>query len=244
MPNKNVTFRIAKERYFNNGKIMLNALPTIESSFRESLSKECTVTSAIRTPKNQTPYEGITADSINKALRNCIKGIDEIHGETHVENGIFFHSSKEGFDFSIYDWDYNLSRLYNYYLGSIGILNGNKKIIELYKKMQINKDDWIKQIDNIKESIPSNTDYILDKTQLTIAGEFQFGNWALVYRDLFRLLNADANPGIDFYIYITATGTLSQLISNNTVSYESSSAIIEGNLSILKTPIWLIGLDI
>lgn len=96
---------------------------------------------------------------------------------------------------------------YNYYLGAKGILNGDSKIYEQNKKMGVGKREWKKTIDEIRCTVSdTNIEYVIEKKHLTVAGEFQFGNWALIYRDLFRLLNADDNPGIDFYIYVAATG--------------------------------------
>ena len=89
-----------------------------------------------RKPKGKPEYDGINASSLNVALRRCLSA-EAIRGETHVENGVFFHTSKEGFDFSVYDEDYNMARLYNYYQGAIGVLNGDKKI-------------FIKNTENIK----------------------------------------------------------------------------------------------
>ena len=66
----------------------------------------------------------------------------------------------------------------------------------------------------------------------------------MIYRDLFRLLDADSNPGIDFYIYVAADDELSGLLSDNTVSYKSAGEVISESLSIIKTPVWLIGLGI
>lgn len=227
MPNtKNINLFISRESFFNNGKIILHSFSDIEKEFRTAFSKTCSVSTVTRRSKGKDAYLGIEADSLNRALRDCIKDIPEINKETHVENGIFFHSTKEGFDFSIYDRQYNIHRLYNYYLGTIGILHGDEKIINLYKKMNYKKKEWRNTISELQGSNPSNTDLITEKTQLTIAGEFQFGNWALVYRDLFRLLKADINPGVDFYIYVTATGRLSQSISDQTVSYDSALKVI------------------
>lgn len=194
-----------------------------------------------RTPKDKPEYDGISARSLNKALRRCLD-IKPIMAETHVENGIFFHKTKEGFDFSVYDEDYNLSRLYNYYQGAVGVLNGDKKIVELYRKMGYKKKEWTDKIEEIHAKVADNSDYIVDKKILTVVGELQFGNWALIYRDLFRLLNADSDSGIDFYIYIAADENLSRLLSDQTVSFKQANDVLNEYRSIIKTPVWLIGL--
>lgn len=238
-----VRFKISEESFFNNGKIILNAIPDVRDNIRKALSQEETVATTKRRPKGKPEYEGIKADSLNAALRRCLS-TESIKGETHVENGVFFHKTKEGFDFSVYDERYNMARLYNYYQGAVGILDGDKKIIDLYKKMGYRKKEWKGKIAAISSKVDYNTDYKVDKEMLTVAGELQFGNWALIYRDLFRLLDADSNPGVDFYIYVAADDELSSLLSANTVSYRSAKDVISEYLSIIKIPVWLIGLGI
>ena len=236
--------KIANEKYFNNGKIIANSLSQLCQNIRNALSQEENLEPRERHTKGKSDYYGIKADSLNQALREKLK-FYKINGETHVENGVFFHKSKEGFDFSEYDKEYNMARLYNYYQGSIGILNGDEKIINIYKKVGYSKKEWKGKIQEIHSIVSKdNSDYIVDKELLTVVGELQFGNWALIYRDLFRLLDAESDPGIDFYIYVTADGNLSSLLSANTVSYSSADKVISEYLSIIKTPIWLIGLDL
>lgn len=119
------------------------------------------------------------------------------------------------------------------------------ELIELYKKLKnCTKRQWRETVNTLSQDIPPNEDYSIEKSKLTIVGEFQFGNWALVYRDLFRLLNANANPGIDFYVYITATGKLQEMLSSQTVNYSNVQKVIEQNINLLPVPTWLIGLDI
>ncbi len=113
-----VRFKISEESFFNNGKIILNAIPEVRDNIRKALSQEGTVATTKRRPKGKPEYEGIKADSLNAALRRCLS-TESIKGETHVENGVFFHKTKEGFDFSVYDERYNMARLYNYYQGAV-----------------------------------------------------------------------------------------------------------------------------
>ncbi len=243
MVAKEIRFKITEELFFNNGKAMLNALPDIRKNLIDALSMKESVHVAIRKEKGKDPYKGINATSLNVALRRCL----EKHGfnkETHVENGVLFHKSKEGFDFSSYDEKYNISRLYNYYLGTVGVLNGDEKILKLHKKLGQSKREWQGKIAAIQAQVNKNSDYCVDKEKLTVVGELQFGNWALVYRDLFRLLDADSDPGVDLYIYITADKELSGLLSSQTVSFDSTATILQQYRSIIRVPIWLIGLGI
>ncbi len=237
-----IQFVIKDERFFNNGRIILNSLADFEIKMRKVLSMEEAVETQLRKEKG-IAYTGINADSLNKALRRSL--IDEdIDCETHVENGVFFHNTKEGFDFSVYDKYYNYTRLFNNYLGARGALDGEEKILELYRKQKVKKSKWKNQIHNTISDVGIGKDLLVEKQKLTVVGELQFGNWALVYRDLFRLLDADNDPGIDLYVYITASDHLSDLLSSGTVSYKSAESVIEKYLNIIKTPVWLIGLDI
>lgn len=142
---------------------------------------------------------------------------------------------------------YNYSRLYNYYVGVKGILNGDSKIInDLSKKERgMNKKQWINKVQSTTKKLGRyNIDYVLDKQFLTVVGEFQFGNWALAYRDIIRLLNANTNPGIDFYIYVTATGNLQSQLSANTVNFRQINDVFIQNESLIQIPTWIIGLDV
>lgn len=240
----NVRFKISEDKFFNNGKSILNAIPNVEKRIKKALSQEEEIEFSSRNYKGKPEYEGITAASLNEALRRCLSA-EKFKGETHVENGVFFHQSKEGFDFSEYDEEYNKVRLYNYYQGTVGILNGDVKILELYKKMGYKKKEWKGKIEEIRVKVKmDNCDAEAEKVILTVVGELQFGNWALLYRDFFRLLEADDNPGVDLYIYVTADDELSKLLSANTVSYGKADKFIGESLSLIKTPIWLIGLGI
>ena len=56
-------------------------------------------------------------------------------------------------------------------------------------------------------------DATIDPSEPTIFGDVQFGNWALAYRDLMRLLDADIQLDVDLYVYITGDETLSSQLS-------------------------------
>jgi hypothetical protein len=240
--------KIEGETFYNNGKIILKSLGSLEQDIRKAFGQSVDVKTIERSGRKKTPYTGIKADDLNKVLRKCVSGISHMNGETHVKNGVFFPVSKAGFDFSIYDKEYNYSRLYNYYLGVRGTLHGDERIInDLSRKEREGKGkrEWNKRIrETINKVGGYNIDYVVEKENLTVVGEFQFGNWALAYRDIIRLLNANADPGIDFYIYITATGTLQSLLSDQTVNFKLINDIFEENSSLIQIPTWIIGLDV
>ncbi len=236
--------KIIKEEFFNNGKIMINHFDELEKDIRMALSSYVSVKIIERNEKNKDTYYGINATSLNVALRELFGNIPNMNKETHVENGIFYHDTKEGFDFSLYDYECNLNRIHNYFIGYYGLHNGEIEIKKIYKKVLQDELEWKDYLKSINSKYPLHTDISVIKKELTIVGEFQFGNWALIYRDLFRLLNADVNPGIDYYIYVAATGKLKKMLSSNIVTYERACQVINENRNIVKTPMWVIGLDI
>lgn len=237
-----IKLNIGKQEFFNNGKIVLSHL-NIERQIQQCLEKQVEVIVTKRNEKGKEMYVGINANSLNVEIRKLMQAISDIHNETHVENGVFFHNTKEGFDFSIYDDKYNMDKLRNYYVGSNGLNEGKEKLLNLYKKRGKKKKEWKEYIQEQYSEDNDYKDVQVEKNILTVVGEIQFGNWALAYRDLIRLLNADMNPGVDYYIYIAATGKLKDKLSSNIVTYESICNVVQENKNIVKTPMWIIGLD-
>ena len=185
---------------------------------------------------------GIDAKSLNRELRGkAADALAGIHGETHVEYGTFFHNGVNGFDFSLYDETYALVQLRNALIGAPGELNGEEKLRGLYQKAGEDPAAWQWRIQRIG-GVPGEPVHC-DKTRLTVVGELQFGNWALVKHDLLRLLNASDTVAIDYYIYITACGSLLAMLSDGVVSYQSTVEAIRENRRLLKIPMWIIGLD-
>ena len=248
-----VKLAIREEKFYNNGKLLIDSIALesgekLEDKFREALNTNILLDSTTRRKKNKKCYKGVGADDLNAKIRECLKDISGINGETHVENGFFMgSSSKNGFDFSMYDKENNFSRLYNYYVGEQGILNGDEKINNLSDdaRESLSKSEFAEKVEKVKISLGGyNRDYIVEKKSLSIVGEIQFGNWALAYRDIIKLLNANLNPGVDFYIYITATGDLKDMLSEGIVHYKKINDVIQENISLLQIPTWVIGLDI
>ena len=234
---------IRTQKFFNNGDLLLPILTdkggaSIEAGVKAWLERDYALA-----PKTRKKGTGIGATQLNEVLRNEMKSnISGIHGETHVEDGAFFHSGIEGFDFSLYDEDHNWVRIRNNYIGDPGRFDGKTKLLAINKRVGMNKRDWAKKVSALGgsdgQSIASH------KTRLTIVGELQFGNWALVKHDLLRLLNSSESLDIDYYIYITATGKLANLLSDGIVTYDKAIGAIDENHRIIKTPLWVIGLDV
>lgn len=250
-----VTFRIVEETFLNNGNLIIPHIfdksgVAIQTAITNWLCQQYTLTDKNHTSKSKGSWNGFDAGNINDELRKKMSSVDGIHGETHVEYGGLFHSSKEGFDFSLYDEDFNYLQIRNYCIGNPGIYDGDKILEMIYKKLRLKTDDSQKMKKKDWKSIlstfttPPGQNAIAQKNSFTVVGEIQFGNWALGEHDLLRLINSSAKNSIDFYIYITPTGTLASKLSDGIVTYNKIIQAISENAQLLSIPMWIIGLDI
>ena len=82
------------------------------------------------------------------------------------------------------------------------------------------------------------------KSSPIILGEIQFGNWALCYRDMFKVLKANIFTNVDLLIYIAADGYLEELLSDGIVTFEKTKNIVTEFSKVLTIPIWVIGIDV
>ena len=255
MPEEKVTFTISEECFFNNGNLLLplmkdKAGTDLHDSIKNWLCQEYSLLSQEHSSQSAGTWDGFNANDINTKLRKKIHMVNGIHGETHVAYRGLFHNSKEGFDFSLYDEQCNFIRIRNTCIGNPGIYNGDNILINLYSKIRKSEDDsvkikkreWIRLVEDIGGTPGENVTE--QKKSFTIVGEIQFGNWALAYHDLFRLINSSLENSIDYYIYIAPTGTLAQKISQGVVTYDKITKAIKDNCHRISVPMWVIGLDI
>lgn len=184
----------------------------------------------------------LTANSLNTSIRNNFKfNIPEMKFEVDFKEGVFYDTSKiGGFDFALFDETYNLVNFRNYCFGRRAVHNGSN----LWRKELYDRAEWRKlaNASNL-ESYPEGRDIEYPKNKPTIIGEFQFGNWALVYYDILKTIYIEQFFDIDFLVYITASGNLSKYISDGTVNFESTKKALVEFESLIKFPIWLIGVD-
>ena len=258
MGDSNTTERIKlcyKGEFFNFGDKIYTTIPGLKETIREAFTSECAV-EVINRKEKDGKRRGIKARSLNEVLRELLKKSAEkykvmINAESFIKDGWFRHDGNRGFDFSLFDKERNYANAYNYFLGAKGILRGDELIFkkEVYKELGIKREEWIKRVDKYKaesgfDNKRPQTDYAVEKSLDPIVGELQFGNWALIYRDLFRLMAAEHETSIALYIYITSDDKLYERLSSQTVRFDKASKVISENLGIIKTPIWLIGLSI
>ena len=238
--NRNIELSVVESKYFNNGKIILEYIEELKSDIEIALGTQIRVKEANRKRKG-FKYTGVDAASLNKEIRNTFKNITGLQLETMVKDGIFCQKGKEGFDFASYDKDYNFAEFWNKFYGENVLKNAKEQGMQFSKYMGYSKLDWLSYLKANQHNVGENI--LVDKSSLTIVGEIQFGNWGLLYKDMFRLLSADVYPGVDLYIYITATGKLFNDLSDQIVNFKAAKKIISENARLIRTPIWLIGID-
>lgn len=237
---------ISKQKFHRNAELFLRNFPDIQNSIIENIEKELKkLNFKVSDNKKNKYFKRVGATSLNKSLKHNFKEFKQMKFEVEYKEGILFDSSKTGgFDFALYDEEFNVTNYRNYCFGKKGIYQGN----EVWNK-EINKKrrkEW-KLIADKYDLLNSNNlgqDLPTQKKHPTIIGEFQFGNWALAYYDMFKVLHLDNLADIDLLIYITATGNLNEYLSDGIVDFEMMSEILDQYSSILKVPIWLIGIDI
>lgn len=237
-------FYIASEIFHRNAELFLNSYPNLKEDITNRLTQRLGgVVHSIR-KKRKLSYRGLTADSVNKVIKDSLKEISNLKFEVEYKDGVLFDSPKTGgFDFALFDEDFNIVNFRNYCFGKKAIFEG----IDEWTNELDKRTDWENAAKRL--NLPDLTenegiDLPIIKKVPTVIGEVQFGNWALAYYDMFKVLHLDNLADLDLLIYITGTGELNSYLSDGNVNYQNMVDIINEYSSILKVPIWLIGLDI
>ena len=240
----NREFYISDQMFHRNAELFLKNFPTLEEDIKNALTQNLGGIKHSARTKNKRIVKGLTADSINKALKTSLKSIDDLKFEVKYNDGVLFDSPKiGGFDFALFDEEFNIVNFRNYCFGKKVAFEG----YEEWTKELDKRADWKATADNMNLSNHDQYDGIdlpNVKKRPTIIGEVQFANWALAYYDLFKVLHLDNLADLDLLIYITATGDLNDYLSDGNVNYLNMTQIIQEHSSILKVPIWLIGIDV
>jgi hypothetical protein len=236
-------------QYFHHHSLeIINSYKDLKDKFLESLSSEINISARIKRTRN-TESNAIKAKDLNEEIRQVLRNIREleIKFEVQEDNGVFYFSSGKnnigGFDFAILNHYDNILALRNLCFGSLQYADGVERWNRFLKKNPELKE-IAKNLLRIEEkgiNVPKINEQL--KTPL-IVGEIQFGNWALAYRDFFKVLKADVQNSIDCLIYIVPTGNLESLLSKGIVTFDKSRKIIEDFSKVISVPIWLIGIDI
>ena len=173
---------------------------------------------------------------LNSTLRSHLKL------EVAEKEGVFYFSEQRaigGFDFAIIDHDKNLRRLHSLCFGQLRYADGANR---WRKFIQRNPELRTAALQIEQEEIGTEPTEFFSAYPL-IVGEIQFGNWALAYRDFFKVLKANVSNSIDCLIYIVPTGSLELMLSNGIVTFSKAKTILQEFEKVVSVPVWLIGLD-
>jgi len=245
---KNIDLCISKEYFHHHAFEIIENYSDLKDELVNSLNDNIIITPRIKITKGIKTL-AIEAKKLNEEIRVLLQNIQdlEIKFEVYEENGVFYFSSEKssigGFDFAILNHYNNILALRNLCFGSLQYADGE---VRWNKFLEKNKDlqkiaDSLKQIDKKGKNIDNN---IKDYEPIPlIVGEIQFGNWALAYRDFFKVLKADVQNSIDCLIYIVPTGNLENMLSNGIVTFDKTKKIIDDFSKVISVPVWLIGID-
>ncbi|OYD44640.1 hypothetical protein CHU00_15715 [Sphingobacterium cellulitidis] len=242
-----------KENYFHHHAYeIIVSNESIYNHFYKVLNTPISIEPRIKKSKGGTIESiAIKADDLNKKIRQHLKSYEEnltIHLEVLEENGVFYFATGEknaigGFDFAILNNESNLISLRNLCFGDLQYHDGQNRWDKFIAKNQ-NIKDLAEEILH-REGLGKNiTKLKSSKNDPLIVGEIQFGNWALAYRDFFKVLKADVLNNIDCLIYIVPTGNLEKLLSDGIVTFDKTVKIIESFSKVINVPVWLIGIDV
>ena len=186
-----------------------------------------------------------TAASLNTSLKSAFKTVGRWGFEATVADGVIRDAestatTREGFDLARYDIASNVGRFWSACNGRRPLVGGDKA----WRRELARRPAWAAAASAKSAELAVGLDATIDPTEPTIFGDVQFGNWALAYRDLMRLLDADIQLDVDLYVYITGDETLSSQLSEGIVTFEYFTAVLAQFANLLKVPIWVVGLGL
>ena len=247
-----VRLRIADKYFFDNAELLLPSIKDAAGGLLEDGVNAWLTQIYNLTPKTHkdrgVARSGYDAKELNGALREKMNVISGIHKETCVDCGALLSKGKEGFDFSLFDEEYNIVKLRNAFVGNQGRYDGEEILKTINKRVfkpsgdTYSKCEWREEIASLGGTLGKNISH--QKNRYTIVGEIQFGNWALAEHDLLRLMGSAVDGEIDYYIYITATGELEKKLSKGIVTFSKAVDLFKNNKRLFRTPVWVIGIDI
>ena len=189
-------------------------------------------------------YLGVMAQSINAALKPAFGRVGGWQFEATVRDGVILGSSDhetriEGFDIARFDERANLARLWSVCFGRRTVKEGDA----LWRRFIYQRPHLSALAEELDAIGVPGEDLVLDPLDPTVLGEIQFGNWALAYRDIMKLLAAAAETEVDLFVYVAADGRLAQMISQGTVSFDRMRDILRDYGAVVSVPTWLVGID-
>ena len=238
---------ISKNYFHHHAYEIINTHQYLKDDFDNSLNSDISIKPIIRKTKG-IERKGIKANDLNVQIRKLLENKlnAEIKLEVNEEKGVFYFSNEKstigGFDFAILNHEKNLTSLRNICFGELQYYEGQKK----WDKYLSKNPDLLNFAERLKKNgkIGENINYSNTKKEPLIVGEIQFGNWALAYRDFFKVLKANVQNSVDCIVYIVPTNNLEQMLSDGIVTFDKTVKIIKDFSKVISVPVWVIGIDI
>ena len=240
--------KISKQYFHHHAYEIMNTHNFLRDEFKNTLSSSINIHPRIKKTKG-TESKAIKADFLNIEIRRILTDVPDkkLKLEVSEDRGVFYFSENKGsiggFDFAIINHPKNINALRNLCFGELQYHNGLKRWKDFLKK----NPDLKTLSDSLINIEKSGIDLVYKKTSgdsPLIVGEIQFGNWALAYRDFFKVLKANVQNSVDCLIYIVPTGNLEAMLSDGIVTFDKTKKILEDFAKVISVPVWIIGLDI
>ncbi len=166
---------ISNQKFHRNAELFLKKISEIHKSIIENIEKklEKLVFKISENKDKNLYYKRVGATSLNKSLKYNFKGYEEMKFEVEYKEGIMFDSPKTGgFDFALYDEEFNVTNFRNYCFGRKAIFQGketwNK---EVSKKRRTEWKSIAEKLDLLNKN-KIGLDISIQKTTQLLLGNF------------------------------------------------------------------------
>jgi hypothetical protein len=237
--------RVTREHTHHHADTMLSYHADLLTVVRRSIESSHDLVSAIRRERAGERL-GVRADSLNHALRRSFGATEQWTYEAIVRDGVVFDNIDDqgrigGFDVARFDEAANLAALWNLCHGRRRLHDGAAS----WNRYLQRRPTLAPIAEELARGWVEGTDVEVDRATPTILGEIQFGNWALMYRDVLKVLAARAEIEVDLFLYVVADGTLASMISSGTANYDKFCRDLVGPFaSVLTVPTLVVGVDL
>lgn len=248
LETKTATLKISKEYFHHHAFEILNSHKILKQKIESVLNQNIKICPRFKNTKG-LESRAIKAEDLNKEIRNLLKSSSNVNLKFEVieERGVFYFSSQNnaigGFDFAFINHIKNIYSLRNLCFGELKYHDGEARWNQFLSKNLDLKDLVESVLTNDQKGKDLQYEKSVNDNPLFV-GEIQFGNWALAYRDFFKVLKANVQNSIDCLIYVVPTGNLESMLSDGIVTYDKTVKILEEFAKVVSVPIWLVGIDI
>lgn len=233
---KNMKF----ESYFHHhSQEIINSVLPIKKQLESLLEKfKAPTPKKDRNEKGKKPRIGFTAPDFTTPI---ISKVQELgwYAEVDFIEGIFVPHGNAALaiDVAKFDEDYNFSR---------AIRKGGKVLSKCLSKFNITEGELIRKFPECAVALQSSSPFELkniQKNELDILLEVEFGNSASAFRDLWKFLMAHSLEMLDIGILIVPKSSLAHKMSSGIITYERLLFELGLAKHTYPVPVWLIGVE-